>query len=80
MIVGVLFGAIFLENTDTFTFYIAISIINLIASLFFLLLRPVKKVKVKAGRMIVYKFKQDVRDTFKLVFTRRMSALYFLIL
>ena len=42
LIVGVLFGALVLENTDSFTFYTAMTVTNLFASLFFLFLRPVK--------------------------------------
>ena len=42
-IVGVLFGAIVLKNTDAFTFYISNSTICLLAALFFLFLPPVDK-------------------------------------
>ena len=42
-IVGVLFGAIVLKNTDAFTFYISMSTVCLLAALFFLLLPPVDK-------------------------------------
>ena len=41
LIVGALFGAIVLQNTDAFTFYVIMSIMCFLASLFFLLLRPV---------------------------------------
>ena len=81
LIVGVLFGAIVLENTDTFTFYIAISTIDFIAFNFFWLLRPVKqKSDEKEATKVVYNFKEDVKDTFKLVFQCRMSALHLVIL
>jgi len=43
MIVGALFGAIVLENTDAFTFYCAMSAFCLLAAFFFLFLRPVEK-------------------------------------
>ena len=43
MIVGVLMGAIVLENTDAFTFYCVMSAFCLLAALFFLFLRPVEK-------------------------------------
>lgn len=43
LIVGVLFGAIVLENTDAFTFYTAMSAVCLLAALFFLFLRPIER-------------------------------------
>ena len=41
MIVGTLFGALVLKHTDSFTFYCAMTIVSVLASLFFLFLRPV---------------------------------------
>ena len=47
LIVGVLFGAIVLKNTDAFTFYISMSAVCLLAALFFLFLPPVDKLSLK---------------------------------
>ena len=41
LIVGTLFGALVLKNTNSFTFYCAMTLVCFMASLFFLLLRPV---------------------------------------
>ena len=49
MIVGTLFGALVLKNTDSFTFYCALTVVNILASLFFLTLRPVHPSKVESA-------------------------------
>ena len=41
MIVGTVFGAVVLKNTNSFNFYIVMTIVCFLASLFFLSLRPV---------------------------------------
>lgn len=44
---GVLIGAIVLDNADSFTFYTLMTVINLFASLFFLFLKPVPEHEAK---------------------------------
>ncbi len=42
-VIGALFAAIVLQNTDAFTFYCIMTSVCFLASLFFLFLRPVQK-------------------------------------
>ena len=46
LIVGVLFGAIVLDNTDAYVFYCGMTALCVLATLFFLLLRPIPFPKV----------------------------------
>ena len=45
-LIGALFAAIVLQNTNPFTFYCIMTAICLLASLFFLFLRPVKRQEI----------------------------------
>ena len=48
MLIGTLFGALVLKNTNSFTFYCVLTSINILASLFFLTLPPVHPKKLNS--------------------------------
>jgi len=50
-IIGALFAAIVLQNTDAFTFYCIMTSVCFLASLFFLFLRPVDAVSSNATKI-----------------------------
>ena len=89
-LIGTLFGAIVLQNTDAFTFYCIMTGICVLASLFFLLLRPVQEKKTGDDHATVpdepkdcepkSSTKEQIMATFRMLGDRRIRALYPLVL
>lgn len=82
-LIGALFAAIVLQNTDAFTFYCIMTSICFFASLFFLFLQPVEakdkdnlKVETPEDNEPQLTAKEDIKETFKMLSDRRIRALY----
>lgn len=83
LIIGTLFGTFVLKHTNSFNFYCLMTLVNFMAALFFLFLRPIHPTQVDPTPQLkvtnqVYKssFKQDIVDTMKLLGNRRMMTLF----
>ena len=85
-VIGALFAAIVLQNTDAFTFYCIMTSICLLASLFFLFLQPVEPEQQNQDSSYdvepeesTSSAMEDIKQTFAMFSDKRIATLYPLI-